>query len=62
MTKDHDKDLSRGTAISIRVGAPIVPDGVDPIAQTAALKLALQGLLADAIRSYPQHRRATQAR
>jgi 1-acyl-sn-glycerol-3-phosphate acyltransferase len=55
MTKDHDKDLSRGTAISIRVGAPVVPGGADPVAQTAELKVALQGLLDEAIRSYPQH-------
>jgi hypothetical protein len=55
MTKYHDKDLSRGTAISIRVGAPMVPGGADPAAQTAELKVALQGLLDEAIRSYPQH-------
>ena len=55
MTKDHPRDLSRGTAISIRVGAPIPVSGEDPIGETAALRSALEGLLADAITSYPQH-------
>jgi 1-acyl-sn-glycerol-3-phosphate acyltransferase len=55
MTKDHGRDLSRGTAISIRVGAPMCPDGADPVGWTADLKRALQGLLDDAIRGYPQH-------
>src|SRR3954451_2844829 len=54
MTKDHDKDFSRGTAISIRVGAPIEVTGDDPVAETATLRSALQDLLADAIASYPQ--------
>jgi 1-acyl-sn-glycerol-3-phosphate acyltransferase len=55
MTKDHPRDFSRGTAISIRVGAPLPVTGTDPIGETAALKTALQGLLDDAITSYPQH-------
>lgn len=55
MTKDHPRDLSRGTAISIRVGSPIAVAGTDPIAETAHLKRVLQSLLDDAIRSYPQH-------
>jgi 1-acyl-sn-glycerol-3-phosphate acyltransferase len=55
MTKDHPRDFSRGTAISIRVGAPLAVTGTDPIGETAALKSALQGLLDDAITSYPQH-------
>ena len=54
MTKDHDKDFSRGTAISIRVGAPIAVTGDDPVGETAILRSALQDLLADAIASYPQ--------
>src|SRR3954449_11890730 len=54
MTKDHDKDCSRGTAISIRVGAPIEVTGDDPVAETATLRSALQDLLTDAIASYPQ--------
>jgi 1-acyl-sn-glycerol-3-phosphate acyltransferase len=55
MTKDHPRDFSRGTAISIRVGAPLPVTGTDPIGETAALKASLQGLLDDAITSYPQH-------
>jgi len=55
MTKDHPRDFSRGTAISIRVGAPLPVTGTDPIGETAALKAALQRLLDDAITSYPQH-------
>jgi hypothetical protein len=55
MTKDHPRDFSRGTAISIRVGAALPVTGTDPIGETAALKTALQGLLDDAITSYPQH-------
>jgi 1-acyl-sn-glycerol-3-phosphate acyltransferase len=55
MTKDHPRDLSRGTAISIRVGAPLPITGTDPIGETAALKSALQTLLDDAITTYPQH-------
>jgi 1-acyl-sn-glycerol-3-phosphate acyltransferase len=55
MTKDHPRDFSRGTAISIRVGAPLAPAGDDPVADTAVLKHSLHELLADAIRAYPQH-------
>ena len=54
MTKDHPRDLSRGTAISIRVGAP-VPVAGDPVAETAALRAGLQDLLAASIAAYPQH-------
>ena len=55
MTKDHSKDFSRGTAISIRVGAPLAVTGDDPLAETAALRVALQELLAATIAAYPQH-------
>jgi 1-acyl-sn-glycerol-3-phosphate acyltransferase len=55
MTKDHPRDLSRGTAISVRIGPPIQVTGADPVGETAVLKTALQGLLDDAITSYPQH-------
>jgi 1-acyl-sn-glycerol-3-phosphate acyltransferase len=55
MTKDHPRDFSRGTAVSIRIGPPIPATGADPVAETAALKTALQGLLDGAITSYPQH-------
>jgi len=53
MTKDHPRDFSRGTAISITVGEPQHPDGADPVAETAALKSAMSGLLDTAIRTYP---------
>jgi 1-acyl-sn-glycerol-3-phosphate acyltransferase len=55
MTKDHPRDLSRGTAITIRVGPPVPVTGEDPVAETAVLRTTLQGLLAEAIGSYPQH-------
>jgi 1-acyl-sn-glycerol-3-phosphate acyltransferase len=55
MTKDHDKDFSRGTAISIRIGAPVPLTGADPMAETTALRDSLQGLLAESIAAYPQH-------
>ncbi len=43
MTKDHPKDFSRGTAISIRVGAPIVVTGDDPVSETATLRTGAPG-------------------
>jgi 1-acyl-sn-glycerol-3-phosphate acyltransferase len=55
MTKDHERDFSRGTAVAIHVGPPVPVSGDDPVAETAALRTALQGLLDDAITSYPQH-------
>ena len=55
MTKDHDKDFSRGKVITIRIGAPIPLTGADPIGETRALREALQELLAESIASYPQH-------
>jgi len=55
MTKDHPRDLSRGTAISIRVGEPMRLTGDDPVAETDALRVALQDLLAASIAAYPQH-------
>ena len=54
MTKDHDKDFSRGTAITVSVGAPVPLTG-DAVADTASLKARMRGLLDTAIRSYPQH-------
>jgi 1-acyl-sn-glycerol-3-phosphate acyltransferase len=55
MTKDHERDFSRGTWISIRVGEPLAVTGVDPVAETAVLKTRLQSLLDEAITGYPQH-------
>ena len=54
MTKDHDKDFSRGKAITITVGAPVPLTG-RAAADTATLKSTMSALLDDAIRSYPQH-------
>ena len=53
MTKDHDKDFSRGKTISIRVGEPLHPTGADPVAETAGLKTAMGRLLEESIRAYP---------
>ncbi len=55
MTKDHGKDFSRGTAISIRVGEPLPVSGADPVAETAELRASLQSLLGASIAAYPQH-------
>ncbi len=54
MTKDHDRDLSRGTAITIRIGEPLAVTGDDPRAETAVLRAAMQGLLVESIAAYPQ--------
>ncbi|MGA8845515.1 MAG: lysophospholipid acyltransferase family protein [Nocardioides sp.] len=53
MTKDHDKDFSRGKTISIRIGEPLHPVGADPIAETAELKAVMGRLLDESIRAYP---------
>lgn len=54
-TKDHPRDLSRGKTIAISVGEPLHPTGADPVAETAELKSALQGLLRSTIEAYPAH-------
>ena len=54
MTKDHDRDFSRGLAITIAIGPPVPLTG-DAVADTAALKAEMSGLLDRAIRTYPQH-------
>ena len=54
MTKDHDRDFSRGLAITIALGPPVPLTG-DAVADTAALKAEMSGLLDRAIRTYPQH-------
>jgi 1-acyl-sn-glycerol-3-phosphate acyltransferase len=53
MTKDHPRDFSRGTSVQIRVGEPLHPTGVDPVAETAELKARMSTLLDEAIRAYP---------
>ena len=52
-TKDHPKDLSRGTTILIRIGAPILPTGADPVTETAQLRGAMARLLEEAVHAYP---------
>jgi 1-acyl-sn-glycerol-3-phosphate acyltransferase len=52
-TKDHDRDLSRGLAITVSVGAPVPLTG-QARADTATLAAAMSDLLDEAIRSYPQ--------
>lgn len=53
MTKDHDKDFSRGKTIAIRVGEPLHPTGEDPVAETADLRARMSTLLDEAIAAYP---------
>jgi hypothetical protein len=55
LSKDHPGGFSRGTAFSIRICAPLPVTEDDVVAQTAHLKHSLQGLLDEAITSYPQH-------
>ena len=53
MTKDHDKDFSRGKTIAIRVGEPMHPTGADPVAETADLRARMSTMLDEAIAAYP---------
>ncbi len=53
MTKDHERDFSRGHRICITVGAPLRPTGTTPVAETAELKGCMRGLLDESIRRYP---------
>ena len=53
LTKDHDKDFSRGKTIVIKVGEPLYPTGEDPVAETAELKARMTVLLDEAIAEYP---------
>jgi len=55
LTKDHPKDLSRGKAISIAVGEPVVPTGDDAGGQTARLRATMADLLERTVHEYPQH-------
>jgi 1-acyl-sn-glycerol-3-phosphate acyltransferase len=55
MTKGHERDLSRGKAVSVTVGAPIdVPPGSDLDAVNVALHELMAAMLDDAIARYPQ--------
>lgn len=53
MTKDHERDFSRGKTIAVRVAPPMHPTGEDPAAETAALRRVMQSLLDETIRTYP---------
>jgi 1-acyl-sn-glycerol-3-phosphate acyltransferase len=53
MTKDHPRDLSRGTTIAIRVGEPLHPSGDDPAAEAAQLHTVMSRLLDETIAAYP---------
>lgn len=55
-TKDRPRDFSRGTTISLTVGAPLHPTGDDPAGDTAALRTQMQRLLAETIEAYPDGR------
>jgi hypothetical protein len=53
MTKDHDKDFSRGKTIVISVGEPLHPTGADPVGETAELHRVMSTMLDEAIAEYP---------
>lgn len=53
MTKDHDRDFSRGKTIAIRVAPALHPTGEDPVAETADLRRVMTSLLDETIRTYP---------
>jgi 1-acyl-sn-glycerol-3-phosphate acyltransferase len=55
MTKDRDRDLSRGKAVSVTVGTPITLAPEDDADATATLlHEVMRGMLDDAIGRYPQ--------
>lgn len=54
-TKDHPRDFSRGKAISITVGEPIMVTGSSPVQDTATLRARMSALLEQTIKDYPQH-------
>ena len=53
MTKDHERDFSRGKTISIRVGEPMHVTGENPVAETAELYARMSRMLDEAIAAYP---------
>jgi len=53
MTKDHPKNFSRGTSISLSVGEPMHPTGEDTAAETAALRATMSRMLDEAVAAYP---------
>jgi len=54
LTKGHPRDFSRGRAITITVGEPLHPGGVDPVAETAELRKRMAALLDESVRRYPE--------
>ncbi len=52
-TKDHKSDFGRGKTIAITVGEPLHPTGENPVAETAALRTAMQTMLDQTIAAYP---------
>lgn len=52
-TKDHPKDFRRGKTVLVKVGEPMYPTGVDPIAETAELRSRMEALLDACIKEYP---------
>lgn len=53
LTKDHDRDFSRGKTIVIAVGEPMHPTGEDPVAETRELKERMSVMLDRTIQDYP---------
>lgn len=53
LTKDHDKDFSRGKTIAIRVGEPLHPTAEDAVAETAELRARMSTMLDETIAAYP---------
>ncbi|MCW2833141.1 MAG: plsC 2 [Nocardioides sp.] len=53
MTKDHDRDFSRGKTISITVGEPLHPTGDNAVAETAELHARMSQMLDETIAAYP---------
>jgi 1-acyl-sn-glycerol-3-phosphate acyltransferase len=54
-TKKHPVDLTRGRAVTVLLGEPIVPGpGETPVALLARTRTAMEALLDEAQRTYPQ--------
>lgn len=53
LTKGKPRDFSRHKTISMEIGEPMYPSGVNPVAETAELKTRMETMLDRLIRSYP---------
>ncbi len=53
LTKDQPRDLTRGRAISIRVGELWRPGEADPVSETTELRERMRALLDETIRAHP---------